>query len=62
MYYCGWVVCTLLLEAIVCEIYKRHKRFKQWYAKLRLEGWDMWDSFRWALHNSGTHTIDGKNL
>jgi len=40
----------------------RYRRFKQWYTKLRSEGWDMWDSFRWALHNSGTHTIDGRNL
>lgn len=41
---------------------QRYKRFILWYTKLRFEGWDMWDSFRWALHNSGTHHIDGKNI
>jgi len=44
------------------SIIQRYKRFILWYAKLRSDGWDMWDSFRWALHNSGTHHIDGKNI
>jgi hypothetical protein len=76
MYYCGWVVCTLLLEVIVCEVHKRYKRFKQWYRKLREEGlvmgvrhagpwysrYNRFNCIVWALHNSGTHTPDGKNI
>jgi len=72
-----WSIIFLLIVVVACHLYikdkyipvimenstiQRYKRFKQWYAKLRSEGWGMWDSFRWALHNSGTHTLDGKNL
>jgi hypothetical protein len=37
----------------------RYENFKLWYAKLRGDGWNMWNSFWWAFDNSKTHNLDG---
>jgi len=37
----------------------RYENFKLWYAKLRAEEYNMWNSFWWAFDNSKTHYTDG---
>jgi len=60
---------------MLTRIKKRVILYKQWYKQLQQEGIEMygedqsamplyarynaWNCFWWALHNSGTHELDG---
>tara|TARA_B100000780_G_scaffold228144_1_gene167512 strand:- start:274 stop:405 length:132 start_codon:yes stop_codon:yes gene_type:complete len=38
---------------------ERYKLFKAWYKKLRADGYSWYNCIGWAIHNSGTHNLDG---
>ena len=53
------ITLNAVKEYKLTKLRKRVILYKQWYKKLRAEGYSWHNCIEWAIYNSGTHELDG---